>query len=99
MWRRLKERALEMTTGGTGEKGGRVRVDSLPSFKIRKPGQTAGPFIHCKKNCLGEKSGLVGKDHGFCFRLAEFDVVGDTAGEILVTYSRHKSFLNFLNRK
>ena len=49
MWKRLKERALEMTTGGTGEKGGRVRDDSLPSVKIRKPGQTAGSFIHCKK--------------------------------------------------
>jgi len=49
MWRRLKERALEMTTGGTGEKGGRVRDDSLPSVKIRKAGQTAGPFIHRTK--------------------------------------------------
>ena len=49
MWKRLKERALEMTTGGTGEKGGRVRDDSLPSDKIRKPGQTAGPFIHRTK--------------------------------------------------
>ena len=61
MWKRLKERALEMTTGGTGEKGGRVRDDSLPSVKIRKPGQTAGSFIHCKKNCLGEKSHFGGK--------------------------------------
>ena len=42
---------------------------------------------------------MVGKDCGFCFRLAQFDVAGDTAGEILVTYLSHKSFLNFLNRK
>lgn len=42
---------------------------------------------------------MLGKDRGFCFRLAEFDEAGDTAGEILVTYLSHKSFLNFLNRK
>ena len=88
-----------MTTGGTGEKGGRVRDDSLPGVKIRKPGWTAGLFIHCKELSRRKITFWWEKIMGFVSDLLSLMWVGTPKGRSLVTYLRHKLFLNFLNLK